>query len=292
MAFGGNSSFGTSGGGAASVSSLTGLGTGVATALAVNVGSAGAPVVFNGALGTPSSGNLSNCTGIPAASQSLSTQVEFWDDFIGYSPSTTVPTGMLGFTALTSGTAAAVTSLAIPDNTGIGVYTAITGTTTTGRAALLSYPSLCFGSGALIWEARIQIPTLSDGTETFTVRAGLLDSPTTQTNAAYFSYTHGTNSGKFQCITSDNGTPTTADSGITVVAGTWYRLRIEVNAAGTSAAFFINSASAAATNSANIPTGAAKPFAGGFGIVKSAGTTSRSLYADYEYLKWTPTAAR
>jgi len=38
-------------------------GTGVATALAVNVGSAGAVVVQNGALGTPSGGNLANCTG-------------------------------------------------------------------------------------------------------------------------------------------------------------------------------------------------------------------------------------
>ena len=40
-------------------------GTGVATALAVNVGSAGAPVVYNGGLGTPSSGALSNCSGLP-----------------------------------------------------------------------------------------------------------------------------------------------------------------------------------------------------------------------------------
>jgi hypothetical protein len=42
---------------------VSGLGTGVATALAVNVGSAGAPVVFNGALGTPSSGTVTNLTG-------------------------------------------------------------------------------------------------------------------------------------------------------------------------------------------------------------------------------------
>lgn len=49
----------------APVSSLTGLGTGVATALAVNVGSAGAFVTFNGALGTPSSGTLTSCTGLP-----------------------------------------------------------------------------------------------------------------------------------------------------------------------------------------------------------------------------------
>lgn len=42
---------------------IAGLGTGVATALAVNVGSAGAPVVNGGALGTPSSGTVTNLTG-------------------------------------------------------------------------------------------------------------------------------------------------------------------------------------------------------------------------------------
>jgi hypothetical protein len=42
---------------------VSGLGTGIATALAVNTGSAGAPVLFNGALGTPSSGTVTNLTG-------------------------------------------------------------------------------------------------------------------------------------------------------------------------------------------------------------------------------------
>lgn len=41
---------------------VSGLGTSVATALAVNVGSSGAIVTNGGALGTPSSGTLSNCT--------------------------------------------------------------------------------------------------------------------------------------------------------------------------------------------------------------------------------------
>ena len=45
------------------VGSITGLGTGVATALGVNVGSAGAVVVNGGALGTPSSGVATNLTG-------------------------------------------------------------------------------------------------------------------------------------------------------------------------------------------------------------------------------------
>lgn len=46
---------------------ISGLGTGVATALAVNVGSAGAPVVLDGAGGTPSSLTLTNATGLPVA---------------------------------------------------------------------------------------------------------------------------------------------------------------------------------------------------------------------------------
>lgn len=44
---------------------LTGAGTGVLTALGINVGSAGAFITFNGALGTPSSGTLTNATGLP-----------------------------------------------------------------------------------------------------------------------------------------------------------------------------------------------------------------------------------
>jgi hypothetical protein len=49
----------------AAVSALTGAGTGVLTALAVNTGSAGAVVLNGGSLGTPASGTLSNATGLP-----------------------------------------------------------------------------------------------------------------------------------------------------------------------------------------------------------------------------------
>ena len=45
----------------------TKFGTDVATALGVNVGTAGAFVVNGGALGTPASGTLTNCTGLPTA---------------------------------------------------------------------------------------------------------------------------------------------------------------------------------------------------------------------------------
>ena len=46
---------------------VSGLGTSVATALAVNVGSAGAVVVNGGVLGTPSSATLTNATGLPVS---------------------------------------------------------------------------------------------------------------------------------------------------------------------------------------------------------------------------------
>jgi hypothetical protein len=46
---------------------ITAFGTGVATALGVNTGSAGAFVVNGGALGTPSSGTLTSATGLPIA---------------------------------------------------------------------------------------------------------------------------------------------------------------------------------------------------------------------------------
>jgi hypothetical protein len=53
------------GGGAATAPSTITTGTGVVTALGVAIGSAGSFVVNGGALGTPSSGTLTNATGLP-----------------------------------------------------------------------------------------------------------------------------------------------------------------------------------------------------------------------------------
>ena len=44
---------------------VTGAGTGILGALAINVGTTGAPVVQDGALGEPASGTLTNATGLP-----------------------------------------------------------------------------------------------------------------------------------------------------------------------------------------------------------------------------------
>jgi hypothetical protein len=51
--------------GTQALSTISGLGTGIPTALGINVGTAGAPVILDGAGGTPSSLALPNATGLP-----------------------------------------------------------------------------------------------------------------------------------------------------------------------------------------------------------------------------------
>ena len=75
---------------------VSGLGTGVATALGVNVGSAGAFVTFNGALGTPSSGTVTNLTG--TASININGTVGATTPTTGNFTTVTATTGIFGGT--------------------------------------------------------------------------------------------------------------------------------------------------------------------------------------------------
>lgn len=74
-------------------------GTGVATALAIAVGSAGAFVTFNGALGTPSGGVATNITGLPLTglvdSVAGDDRIAFWDQSSGNWSELVVGAGLL-----------------------------------------------------------------------------------------------------------------------------------------------------------------------------------------------------
>lgn len=78
------------------VGSITGLGSGVATALAVNTGSAGAFVLFDGALGTPTSGTVTNLTG--TASININGTVGATTPTTGAFTTVTATTGIFGGT--------------------------------------------------------------------------------------------------------------------------------------------------------------------------------------------------
>lgn len=109
------------GGGAGTAPSTTATGTGVLTALGVNVGSAGAVVTFNGALGTPSSGTVTNLTG--TASININGTVGATTPTTGAFTTTVVSTSET--TPLVIGGTAASATLTLESTSGAGTTDAI-----------------------------------------------------------------------------------------------------------------------------------------------------------------------
>lgn len=187
-----------------------------------------------------------------------------------------------GFANVSAGTGAVATGMASPVAGHPGIRTLITGTTTTGSAnymAPTAFNAFILGGGAGVYEACVDVVTLSDGTDTFTVRLGVVNSSTGEpTDGVYVRYTNGNVSGHWQGVCRAAGTESTADLTDAVTAGQWDTLRFEVNAAATSVTFYVNGVSRG-TITTNIPTSVAEGISAG--VVKSAGTTSRTLNVDF-----------
>ena len=188
--------------------------------------------------------------------------------------------------SLASGTGASVSfaTAATSDANHPGVCRATTGTTTTGRSGLGSGSTdqVVLGSGEVRFCAIVKVTTLSNATENFVVHAGLIDTLTgTSVDGVYFEYNHGTNAGDWTAMVRSNSvTQLSQDLNSAVATGTWYKLEIVTNAAGTSTDFKIDGTTVH-TFAGTHPTGTAR--ATGFAVLirKTAGTTARTMDIDY-----------
>lgn len=188
------------------------------------------------------------------------------------------------FASVNAGTSAAVTFNTTDSNASHpGTCSSSTGSTATGRSChcYIEGSSISFGSAAWRSAGTLKIPVLSDGTQTFTVTFGFQDTFTSgnSVDGAYFRYTHSVNSGKFECVTRSNSSETATDSGVTAAGNTWLSYRIEVAADGTSVAFYIDG-TLVQTHTTNIPIASTRAVGYGHNIVKSLGTTARTLVTD------------
>jgi hypothetical protein len=171
-----------------------------------------------------------------------------------------------------------------------GIIQHSTGTTTTGAAGYTYGGALYIGSGSISIETYATVETLSNATERFQTIFGYYvgSNYSTTANAIFFSYDeNGTMFFEFgaaatpnwKCYTRGAGVTTRTNTSIAVVAGTWYKLRIDINAAANSVTFYINN-TLVATHTTNIPTSLiAMPI--NSLMVKTAGTTARTMLTDY-----------
>lgn len=183
----------------------------------------------------------------------------------------------------------------LSDTNGAGVANLSTGASSaSGRSAFDGWSNgtaaYTTGDGEIYMEWRVRIPTLSDGTDTFTVTiAGAAGASATPLNGIFMRYTHGENSGNWTLVCRVSGSETSATTGVAVAANTWVRVGIRVNAAGTSVQAVIDDVNSGTPITTNIPTQFTR-FGGG--IFKSVGTAARTLEVDYTYYRKTFTTPR
>jgi predicted thioesterase len=208
----------------------------------------------------------------------------------------TQPGGAINLQPSVSGAGAALANVNAPDAASLGVISLSTGTTTTGRASLISHTAaIRLGGGAITITWRFQMPTLLDGTETGAVYIGFGDAIGSAPTDGVYLYWDNTQT-NFRMKTRANNVETDTDSTIPPVLATWYIIEIAVNAAATSVTFNLYNADRSAllatkTNTTNIPTGAGRETGLLANILKSAGTTARLLYFDYCRFAWSGVAA-
>jgi len=140
-------------------------------------------------------------------------------------------------------------------------------------------------SDYLILTARVRVPDLSDGTNTYHLRIGfVVTTASPLTGGCVFTYdlagtqTGSSASANWQTLTAsaNNRTYNQNYTGVSVSANTWTTLQI---IASSSNVFFLVNGSLVATHTTNLPTsGFLLPY---FDLRKTAGSTARTFEVDY-----------
>jgi hypothetical protein len=168
----------------------------------------------------------------------------------------------------------------------VGTINLLTGTTATGNSSSRSYLTLpAPTTGRVIFDTYLNFQNLSTVTERYQALSGLVETANVvnQNNGAYFLYDEGgvsTGSAatpNWQLVCANGGVRTFVTTTVPVVAGAATFDRLTIIATRTLVQFFVNNVLVGSINT-NIYTGACNLNSS---IIKSIGTTSRSMIIDY-----------
>jgi hypothetical protein len=150
---------------------------------------------------------------------------------------------------------------------------------------------MLFGGGKIVWQGAIKLSALSDGSETYAIRVGFFDSTGTVTDGAWFEYTHSANSGNWTGKTANNTATSTVNGGVAANTN-WQKFTMIVAADGSTVDFYVDGVQLGTPLSTNIPTSAGRETGMRMAIIKSVGTTERTMTIDYISFTQKMTTAR
>ncbi|MEN8236147.1 MAG: hypothetical protein ABFQ95_01140 [Pseudomonadota bacterium] len=175
------------------------------------------------------------------------------------------------------------TSSGIGSNQHPGIIEIQNGTGTPPDGVKIKNPGeIRVGGGSIDVEFLFKIETLSTSSVRYFLDIGLfgVGFDAEPTDGVYFYYSDNVNSGQWVGKSRNASTETTANS--TVAANTnWTKLRVSINAAGTSASYFIDDVEMSNSPiTTNLPPNSIDLFMT-FGAVKVISTTERNFEIDY-----------
>lgn len=205
-----------------------------------------------------------------------------WDDFVG---ATTAGTAGWNTTTGGSGSSTSVTSTGTSNNRQ-GVVSLNVSASAGRQAHTGNINALYIGTSDIYIATAVMVDALGVSEDDFGCRIGLMDnigSIGDATNGIYFHY-RGSLYPNWLCKTANNSSRTEVDTGIPVLANTWYLLEIRINGTTGTVTYFIDG-NLIATINTNYPVNQNVGY--GYLAHKFSGNTttvSKKLYSDFFYM--------